>query len=584
MSSQAPLQEPQEATIKAELLDTPEVSEARTDSPPPSVDSTIVHKVSNSDDEDSVEQARAIRRGLSTTKGSMMPLSSVLPRLGNQTFQSQRPSTVIRRGHPAQTLGTEPFTMIRRNEPLLYGSPYAMAQREQRRLSLHNEVPRCPSLPAGFRNPAQDCAKAPWLQQPSSRSSDLLSVYSPAAAFAAPSRAGAPTKHSSIPRQYTTRPSDGDEFFSLSLKEMMKASKDTSQLPVEAISRLPLTDHIGTRSERNSARALPDVTLLPSYKANEDKQRPVKLATSKHTATPPRDDAAKRARISSDFGPALIDLPYQTMKVINMPARGDLTPGQDLPEPTPDNLPYGDTENHQSSMLLYWLDEQELSYREAFALFNQKFPNETTYYESFRRRHIKTLQRLARKYGLKPASEIELPGPNVLRRGQQAGARYSTIGGSVLEPAAMQAASNNSGEHAAVDHHSGTTPQLWVQPQANTHPKRQGHGKKARQPLATRGLLLACIVVWKDIEGVSLEQIQERLAGEFDWKLSINTVKKLYYDQRPRIYDVRQTVADRARQGSWENNTDTIEQAQGATDTESTADTAGASVVHRQSL
>ncbi|KAF1362453.1 hypothetical protein EJ07DRAFT_107104, partial [Lizonia empirigonia] len=215
-----------------------------------------------------------------------------------------------------------------------------------------------------------------------------------------------------------------------------------------------------------------------------------------------------------------IDLPYQTMKVINMPVRGDLTPGQDPPEPTPDNLPYGHTENHQSCMLLYWLDEQELSYREAFALFNQKFLNETTNYESFRRRHIKTLQRLARKYGLKPASEIEQPGPKVLRRRQQAGARYSTIGGRVLETAATQTASNNSGEAAAAEHYSGTTPRLWVQPQANTHPTRQ-----------------ACIVVWKDVEGVSLEQIQERLADEFDWKLGVNTVKKLYYDERPRVYD-----------------------------------------------
>jgi hypothetical protein len=50
--------------------------------------------------------------------------------------------------------------------------------------------------------------------------------------------------------------------------------------------------------------------------------------------------------------------------------------------------------------------------------------------------------------------------------------------------------------------------------------------------------------VWKDSLGVSYDQIQEKLAEDFDWKLSTTTIQKLYYSERGRVYDTDRTVIE----------------------------------------
>ncbi|KAF2630130.1 hypothetical protein BU25DRAFT_306413, partial [Macroventuria anomochaeta] len=200
---------------------------------------------------------------------------------------------------------------------------------------------------------------------------------------------------------------------------------------------------------------------------------------------------------------------YRTIKAIKMPTRDDLMPGQDPPEPTPENLPYGDDIDYQLSMLMYWLDEKELTYSESARLYRLKFPGETGTDDTVRKKHYNTLIRLARRHGLRPEEDLGEPGKNVLRRGKQAGHKYNTIGGRVVYAA---------GGDPLVD--------------------GAARRKRVSEPLAHRGFLKACICVWKDTSDVSFEQIQQRLAEEYNWIMRANTVQKLYYSERARVYDM----------------------------------------------
>lgn len=215
--------------------------------------------------------------------------------------------------------------------------------------------------------------------------------------------------------------------------------------------------------------------------------------------------------------PDVRSLKYRTIKCIKMPLRSDLTPGQEPPDPSPHNLPYGDTVDYKTSMLIYWLDEQELTYSEAARLYRLKFRGETASDDTLRKKHIDTLQSLAMKYGLRPEDDVEKPGKKVLRRGQQSGRRYSSIG------------SRNFDTTAAT-------------PQVNGDSSTQVHLKRVTQPSASRGFLTACICVWKDTMDASFDQIQQRLASEFGWELGTNTVQKLYYSERTRVYNVHETL------------------------------------------
>lgn len=237
-------------------------------------------------------------------------------------------------------------------------------------------------------------------------------------------------------------------------------------------------------------------------------------ALTKRSVTPPSDNAAKRQKDESDSTHLDIsDLKYRTMKVINMPPRQDLTPGQEPPEPSPNNLPYGDDIDYPTSMLLYWLDEIGSTYTETARRFRLKFPSETGNDDTVRKRHQSALIKLANKYGLKQEDEIpSVLDKKVLRRGQQAGRKYTKIGGKVVYG-------------------------------ATAHPDLAGTIRPTARnaaPSASRGFLKACICVWKDTSNVSFQGIRDRLADEYQWHLGVNTVQKLYYAERMRVYDAHE--------------------------------------------
>jgi hypothetical protein len=126
-----------------------------------------------------------------------------------------------------------------------------------------------------------------------------------------------------------------------------------------------------------------------------------------------------------------------------------------------------------------------------------------------RKRHILYLEKLARKYGLKPEEEIEEPGGRVAIRGKQIGHKYNTINGVHVYSAAA-------GHDVA-----GTV-------------RRRRAGN---EPTEHRGFLKACICVWYDTAKASFEEIKLRLLNDYEWNIGVNTVKKHYYAERARVYD-----------------------------------------------
>lgn len=167
-------------------------------------------------------------------------------------------------------------------------------------------------------------------------------------------------------------------------------------------------------------------------------------------------------------------------------------------------------------MLIYWLDEKEITYTECARRYRQHFAGETSTDDTIRKRHQSALVKLAKRYGLRPADELEDPGKVILRRGQQAGRKYKTIGGSVVYGA-------SAGAELA-----GTVRQC-----------------KHLEPTAERGFLQACICVWKDTSNVSYEDIRERLARDYSYYIGTNTVQKLYYSERKRVYDAEDDTDSR---------------------------------------
>lgn len=192
-----------------------------------------------------------------------------------------------------------------------------------------------------------------------------------------------------------------------------------------------------------------------------------------------------------------------------MPARTDLTSGEP-PEPKPNSRPYDEDIDYRASFLIWLCDDLELAYSETLRRYKIQFPDERTLTEdTVRKRHILYLEKLAKKYGLKPEAEIGEPGGRVAIRGKQLGHKYNTING-------VHVYSVAAGHDVA-----GTV-------------RRQRAGN---EPTKHRGFLKACICVWYDTAQASFEEIKLRLQNEYEWNIGVNTVKKHYYAQRARVYD-----------------------------------------------
>lgn len=257
---------------------------------------------------------------------------------------------------------------------------------------------------------------------------------------------------------------------------------------------------------------------------------------SKRVRVPGKSQVAVAHR--DGFGPKLIDIrdfKYRTIKSINMPVRTDVIAGQDPPEPTPISHPYGSDIDYRAGMLIWLCDDLELSYSETVRRYRLKFPDEKSITEdAVRKRHILFLEKLARRYGLKPEHELDEPGRRVAIRGRQIGHKYNTINGVHVYAA-------SAGHDVA-----GTVRRRRTSDQLTMH----------------RGFLKACICVWKDTSNASIEEIKQRLQNDYGWNIGVNTVNKLYYSERARVYDTHNTSTASNQEASIETADEDLEQLQ----------------------
>ena len=537
---------PQRSANEARNSETPRNLEHRpgTWSSSPASVSFQIHKVSNSDDEDAVTQARAVSQG--TGNGSSQPTTS------DQQHETQQFCGTPYTKHHTLAGPTRPTVAVT-TPPPAYFAPRSAA------IKTPDGAPLCKYAynvtepeygkppPAvrersgsgsfkGVHRPVQiGLRPVPPNQWPSMMGSDMLSGYLGPDPSVAHNWAAAPSRFAFVPTHVTNQASHESVRKSPTFDETVREPERMSQ-PSPGYGLMPpalITTMRKTHHTRHSL--LPATILDPPFPQLQESmlgvenvpapdlsevQRGVKIpcAPFKHIATPPGPSSPKRPKTVSETEWIKIeDFKYRTIKAINMPVRSDLAPHQDPSKPTEDNLPYGDDVDYKTSWVIYWLDEEELTYSETSRLYQLKFPGESGNDDTIRKKHVVTLVRLANKYGLKPEDELAPPGKHVLRRGQQAGHKYNTIGGKVVygDPSTFHE-------------------------DARVRPKRMA------EPLASRGFLKACICVWKDTQDMSFDEIQQRLENKYGWKLRTNTVQNLYYKERPRVYDMYEDTLDAA--------------------------------------
>ncbi|CAG5145973.1 uncharacterized protein ALTATR162_LOCUS1802 [Alternaria atra] len=239
--------------------------------------------------------------------------------------------------------------------------------------------------------------------------------------------------------------------------------------------------------------------------------------------------AKRQVRSSQELG-----LIYNSIKAINMPPRVGQVPGQVPPTPVVGDYPFGDTEDHQNSMIIYWLDDLENTYAKTTILYNETFPNDKVTDEAVRRRHIRSLERLQKRYGAKPVAQIGIVGRNIARRGRPRAPRLSGI-----EP-------ENDPADAAAPYEEQVEGDASVTEDNSTHtshsPPRGSLAKAIdqvqREKRNHKGHEFdkACIVVWRDADKMSFKDIRAKLDNERGWSLGEPTVKKEYTRARARIW------------------------------------------------
>lgn len=236
--------------------------------------------------------------------------------------------------------------------------------------------------------------------------------------------------------------------------------------------------------------------------------------------------AKRQVRSSQELG-----LTYNSIKAINMPPRG-LAPGQDPPVPTPRAFLYGDTEDHQNSMIIYWLDDLEHTYSAATILYNKEFPNDRVTDEAVRRRHIRSLERLQKRYGAKPAAQIGVVGRNISRCGRPRAPRLSGIEPEKDFVAPSEEQTEGEGEVSALEETSADTSNSSSK---GSSAKAMKQAQREKRNYKSHEFDKACIVVWHDANNMSFKDIRNKLE-EGGWSLGVPTVKKEYAKARARIW------------------------------------------------
>jgi hypothetical protein len=225
-------------------------------------------------------------------------------------------------------------------------------------------------------------------------------------------------------------------------------------------------------------------------------------------------------------------LPYQSIISLNMPPRLGLRPGHPPPEPVEGEYPFGDTEDHNNSYIIHLMDEQELTYTKAADVYSAQFPYDVITDEAVRKRHIRCLLRLKKRFGLKPEDQIGPVSKNVKRRGTPRARKWSTV-------------------QPATSHNTALAPP--VKRAAASDSESEKASKKRKMP--DRKFEKTCIVVWHDAHKMDFRQIRDKLETEMGWSLGLQTIEKYYYLTLDRVYGkgVRKERKDIGEEGKAEN-------------------------------
>ncbi|KAF3004822.1 hypothetical protein E8E13_003925 [Curvularia kusanoi] len=453
------------ATVKHKTPEAAVTIEGRLTTSSP-VASSRVFEVSDSDDEDLGGQADTLRRRGFTAINRNAPLHE--PRVYRDTsVRTQQSAGVHLPSRLPRSEITHDLTARGGANNVVFRLPSGAANEDDRRLppvGLFSD-PKMQGSDAGLGSSEPNAAR------PMSQTTAML-----------PARGISAAKGSLVSRAKTTRPLTSVE------ADHEQLTQQPRQQPGTVVaSRLatPVLDNEAQYGQHVSERANT-------------------AGIKRETTPPPRATPAKRPRTGRKLTYAqttaeVAKLAYPSCKAINMP----------LPQnkPTPNSSPFGADIDHQTGMLLYWLDIVEMTYHEATRRYHTMFPREKPSEDTIRKKHHVALAKLKRRYGPKPEDQLEQASRVVARRGQATGRRYDKIKGK-----AVYGPADNADAEGSVQH------------------------KKIIEPNADRGFLKACICVWKDTSKTTFDAIAQKLRNDYNWHLNASTVQKLYYSERQRVY------------------------------------------------
>ena len=192
--------------------------------------------------------------------------------------------------------------------------------------------------------------------------------------------------------------------------------------------------------------------------------------------------------------------------------------------------------------MIHWLDELEYTYATTTRLYVKMFPSDRITDEAIRRRHMRSLERLVRRYGRKDEGQIGPVGRIVEVRGRprtRARVRHET-GSSLYDAAAVidetdADAVTDADSHMTDTEHTDATPAHRLQTE-NKRPTVTRQTLREKDNQKTRVFDKACIVVWRDADGISFRDIREKLDRERGWSLGEPTVKKYYSRTRDHVW------------------------------------------------
>ncbi|KAH7095265.1 hypothetical protein FB567DRAFT_543607 [Paraphoma chrysanthemicola] len=149
------------------------------------------------------------------------------------------------------------------------------------------------------------------------------------------------------------------------------------------------------------------------------KKRPLEDTTPAAAPNAPRARMAKRPIKPDRNAEAALEvqkLPYQSIISLNMPPRIGQGPNAPIPAPVQGEYPFGPTEDHNNAYIIHLMDEQQLTYTKAAEVYSKTFPHDVITDEAVRKRHIRCLLRLKKRYGVKDEGEISLVKPQTKKR------------------------------------------------------------------------------------------------------------------------------------------------------------------------